>query len=237
LLCDVSTGRLWPLVPEADRLQVFRSIHGVAHPGVQATRRMITARFVWLGMRANVAAWCRDCVACQRAKVTKQHKAPVEPIPISQRRFSHVHIDIVGTLQASEDGFLYLLTMVDQTSRWLEAVPLKDISAVSCVAAFLSCWVARFGVPETLTSDRGSQFALAQCAAFCSSLGVRHVMTTAYHPQAKGLVERTHRQLKDALCVRGATVDWPAHLPWVLLGLLAAPKEVSGVSSAEAIFG
>ncbi len=72
--------------------------------------------------------------------MTKQHKAPVEPIPIPQWRFSHVHIDIVGPLQASEDGFLYLLTMVDRTSRWrLKAVPLKDISAASCVAAFLSC--------------------------------------------------------------------------------------------------
>jgi hypothetical protein len=53
-------------------------------------------------------------------------------------------------------------------------------------------------------------------------------MTTAYHPQANGLVERTHRQLKDALRARQAGVDWPAHLPWVLLGLRAAPKEVSG---------
>jgi hypothetical protein len=62
-------------------------------------------------------------------------------------------------------------------------------------------------------------------------------MTTAYHPQANGLVERAHRQLKDGLRARQAGADWPAHLPWVLLGLHAAPKEISGVSSAEAVFG
>jgi hypothetical protein len=62
-------------------------------------------------------------------------------------------------------------------------------------------------------------------------------MTTAYHPQANGLVERANRQLKDSLPARQAGVDWPAHLPWVLLGLRAAPKEISGVSSAEAVFG
>ncbi len=62
-------------------------------------------------------------------------------------------------------------------------------------------------------------------------------MTTSYKPQANGLVERSHRQLKDALYAGGAGVDWPAHLPWVLLGLRAAPKEVSGISSAEAVFG
>jgi transposase InsO family protein len=237
LSCDCSTGRWRPLVPEADRLLVFKSIHGVAHPGIRATRRMVTARFVWPGMRADIASWCRDCVACQRAKVTKQPRASVEAIPIPLRRFSHVHVDLVGPLPASEDRFLYILTMVDRTTRWLEAVPLKSISATSCVEAFLSSWVARFGVPATLTSDRGTQFASATWASFCSKLGTRHVMTTAYHPQANGLVERTHRQLKDALRAREAGADWPTHLPWVLLGLRTAPKEISGFSSAEAVFG
>jgi transposase InsO family protein len=68
-------------------------------------------------------------------------------------------------------------------------------------------------------------------------MGTRHVMTTAYHPQANGLVERFHRQLKAGLRARGADAEWPLHLPWVLLGLRAAPKEISGLSSAEAVFG
>ncbi len=50
-------------------------------------------------------------------------------------------------------------------------------------------------------------------------------------------MERAHRQLKASLRARQAGAAWPAHLPWVLLGLRAAPKEVSGVSSAEAVFG
>jgi transposase InsO family protein len=170
-------------------------------------------------MKTDIASWCRDCVPCQRAKVTKQPRASVQPIPIPTRRFSHVHVDLVGPLPASEDGYLYILTMVDRTTRWLEAVALKNMSASLCVETFLSTWVARFGVPETLTTDRGTQFSSAAWAVFCSKLGTRHVMTTAYHPQANGLVERTHRQLKDALRARQAGVDWPAHLPWVLLGL------------------
>ncbi len=161
----------WTLEAVGDRLLVFKSVHGVAHPGIRATRRMIAARFVWPGMRADIAAWCRDCVACQRAKVTKQPRASVQPIPIPRRRFSHIHVDLVGPLPASEDGYLYVMTMVDRTTRWLEAVPLKNISASGCVEAFLSSWVARFGVPETLTSDRGTKFASAAWTSFCSKLG------------------------------------------------------------------
>jgi hypothetical protein len=51
------------------------------------------------------------------------------------------------------------------------------------------------------------------------------------------LVERTHRQIKDALRARLAGNRWPEHLPWVLFGLRAAPKEDSAVSSAELVFG
>ena len=50
------------------------------------------------------------------------------------------------------------------------------------------------------------------------------------------MVERAHRQLKDALRAHEAGADWPDHLAWVLLGLRAAPKESSGLSSAQLVF-
>ncbi len=40
-------------------------------------RRMIAARFIWPGMKTDIASWCRDCVPCQRVKVTKQPRASV----------------------------------------------------------------------------------------------------------------------------------------------------------------
>jgi hypothetical protein len=69
------------------------------------------------------------------------------------------------------------------------------------------------------------------------SLGIKHVLTTAYHPQSSGMVERVHRQLKDDLRARGVGPVWHSHLPWVLLGLRAAPKEDSAVSSEELVTG
>ena len=129
----------------------------------------------------------------------------------------------------SADGFLYIFTIIDRTTRWLEAVPLKEMSAATCSQVFFSHWVSRFGVPATVMSDRGTQL--------CKHLGIEHVTATSYHPQANGMVECAHRQLKDALRAREAGADWPEHLAWVLLGLRAAPKESNSISSAQLVFG
>ena len=236
-MCDMSTGHVRPLIPEEDRQAVFLAIHGVAHPGTRATRSLVSAHVVWRGMASDLAAWCRSCQQCQHANMTKQPAAPIQPIPIPQRRFSHVHMDLVGPLPVSSDSFSYIFTMINRTTRWLEAVPLKEMTASMCAAAFMSSWVARFGVPATLTSDRGTQFTSATWQQLCARLGIHHIMTTSYHPQANGMVERVYRQLKDALCAREVGAERPEHLPWVLLGLRDAPKETSGISSAQLVLG
>jgi hypothetical protein len=142
----------------------------------------------------------------------------------------------VGPLPVAADGSTDLLTMVDRTTRWLEAAPLRTMEAVVCADAFIAVWVTRFGVPATVTTDRGRQFSSAVWSTLCQRLNIQHIETTAYHPQSNGMVERTHPQLKDVLRARLAGPRWPEHLPWVFFGLRAAPKEDNGLSSAELVF-
>ena len=69
LLGDSSTGTFRPLVPKDLRRQVFEHLHGAAHPGRRATRRLISSRYVWKGLSSDVTAWATACLGCQRAKV------------------------------------------------------------------------------------------------------------------------------------------------------------------------
>ena len=151
--------------------------------------------------------------------------------------FSYVHVDLVGPWSRSADGHTHLLTVVDRTTRWSEAIPLQSATAQVVADSFVANWVARFGVPATITTDQGAQFTGGTWQCMCKALGTKHVRTTAYHPQSNGMVERFHRQLKAALRARCSGGDWLEHLPWVLLGLRAAPKEEGGVSAAEATYG
>jgi hypothetical protein len=106
-----------------------------------------------------------------------------------------------------------------------------------CARALFAGWVSRFGVPATITSDRGAQFTSPLWAGLCSLLNIQHSPTSAYHPQSKGLVERFHRRLKDAFRSRAAAADWHNHLPRVMLGIRASFREGSEFSPAEAVFG
>ena len=160
----------------------------------------------------------------------------VQQMPIPARRFSHIHLDLVGPLPRSKEGFNHFLMVVDCSSCWLEAFLLESISTESIADTFICGWVAPFDIPDHITSDRGPQFCSALWAQLLQRLGTLHHLTTAYHPQANSMVERSHRQLKDGLRAFTASADWPSHLPLVLLGLRADPKEDSSISSAELLY-
>ena len=236
LLCDVSTGVPRPLVPGSWRRRVYETVHNLSHPGIRTTRKLLTRKFVWNGINKQVSAWARECVQCQLAKVHRHVRAPLGTFTLPSRRFSHVHLDIVGPLPVSQ-GFTHILTVVDRFTRWPEAIPIHDTTTSTCARAFIYNWIARFGVPSHITSDRGAQFTSALWRDMAELFGTQLHHTTAYHPQANGLVERFHRQLKASLRTRLTGPNWADELPWVLLGIRTSPKEDLGASSAELVFG
>ena len=236
LLCDVSTGKQRPVVPQAWRRRVFDAVHGLSHPSVRTTCRLVTSKFVWHGVAKQVKEWAQSCLDCQRAKVQRHTRAPLTPIAVPTRRFDHVHIDLVGPLPPS-GGCTHLLTVVDRFTRWPEAIPLSETSTKACARAFLNHWVARFGIPSDISSDRGVQFTSQLWASIAELYGTKLHRTTAYHPQANGLVERFHRHLKSALRARLNGPNWLDELPWILLGIRTAPKDDLKSSSAELVYG
>ena len=236
ITCDTSTGHPRPYIPKEFRRDVFNAIHSTSHPGIRATQKLITQRFVWPSINKDVRSWTRNCISCQRAKVHRHVVTPLSTFATPDARFNHVHIDIVGPLPPS-CGFTYLLTCIDRFTRWSEAVPIPDITAETVARTFIERWVAIFGVPATVTTDRGSQFESKLFENLSRLLGCSRIRTTAYHPQANGLVERFHRQLKSSLKAQTEPNRWTESLPLILMGIRTSLKTDLACSAAELVFG
>ena len=143
-------------------------------------------------------------------------QSSVPQIPVPGRRFSHIHMDLVGPLPSSR-SFTYLFTIMDRTSHWPKAFPLSSTSAEDCARALVSCWISRFGVPAKITFDRGAQFTSSLQGILCSLLNISRSRTTSFYPQSNSLLERFYHSLNTSLRARLAGPDWFNHLPLFML--------------------
>ncbi|EGT51773.1 hypothetical protein CAEBREN_12621 [Caenorhabditis brenneri] len=108
-------------------------------------------------------------------------------------KWQRVHADYTGPLNGK-----YYLVMVDAYSKWPEVHTTSSISTSSTVKLFQKVF-SQFGVPETLVTDNGPQFASSAFNQFCVEQGITHVRSPPYHPQSNGQAERFVDSLKRAL--------------------------------------
>ena len=235
IVCDISTNRPRPYLPKILRRPIFDITHSVSHPSANSTTRLITTRYIWEGMRKDIKGWVRECQKCQTFKVSTHVESGIQPYEITTNRFAHIHMDIVGPLPPS-DGYKYILTIIDRATRWTEVFPLRTQSADTCLKHVLQ-WISRYGLPESIVTDRGTNFTSDLWHEVINKIGIKLQHVTAYNPEANGIIERFHRTLKTALAASTIEPDWSRKLPWVMLSLHSTPHAALGSAPAEAVFG
>ena len=239
LIVDVSNGPARPYVPFNWRRRVFRVIHELGHPGVERTRQTIADKFVWPSLREDCTRWARECVPCQQAKIHRHTVPPIGEFIVPERRFTHLNMDLVGPLPMS-NGCKWLLTIVDRFTRWPVAIPLPDTPTEEIIDNFALHWVANYGVPASITTDRDSRFTSNLWTQMMQMWGIKSHYTTAYHPAANGLVERFHRRLKEclhALAEDGPPEEWFWRLPNAMLAIRTTIKPDINACPAELVYG
>ena len=129
-------------------------------------------------MRKDIKNFIKSCAKCQKLNYTgAKHKAPIQPMDmdLSLRPFQKIAIDIIGPMAiVSNRGHRFALTIIDMCSRWMEVIPIKVITAETICYALLSVFT-RFGFPETILSDNGSQFRSQMTLAFTKLLEITQI--------------------------------------------------------------
>lgn len=236
IYCEISSSNIRPYIPERFRRQAFDSIHNVSHPGVRLSRKLVAQKYFWPGINKDVGIWAKTCIGCQRSKISRHTNSELGIFQPSER-FDHIHIDIVGPLPMTQEGYRYCITVIDRFTKWPEAFPVQTITAEVVAKVLYEGWICRFGSPKKITSDQGRQFESDLFTSLMKLLGVKKCRTTPYHPQGNGMIERWHRSLKAALMARLSSASWSTELSTVLLGLRAAIRSDSGISAAQLVYG
>ncbi|GFT86667.1 integrase catalytic domain-containing protein [Trichonephila clavipes] len=131
LWCDISTQKIRPYIPQKLRFQIFQLIHGLAHPGIKSTVKLMTEKYVWSDIKKQVREWAKACIRCQKYKVSRHTKSKLGEFEQPDERFSVVHIDLIGKLPPSEGmQFGVPAKLVTDQGRQFEAELFRSIAAI-----------------------------------------------------------------------------------------------------------
>ena len=235
----------WQIIlPGKLREEVLAEIHSGplgGHLGVKKTLAKVKARFYWPGLTADVRSHLRKCNSCERRKSPpKKRRAPLQQyrvgIPVER-----VAIDLLGPLPRSGQGNQYVMVVGDYQTKWMEAFALPDAKAATVAKKLVEEFVCRYGVPQELHSDQGTNFESELFAEMCKLLGIKKTRTTAYNPKSDGLVERFNRTLMNiiAILVEEDTCgrDWDELLPYATSAYRSTPQESTGESPNMLMLG
>ena len=179
-------------------LQIAHEIPAAGHLGVAKTQSRLLRHFFWPSISRDTKSFCRSCDVCQRlGKGKKPVPAPLQSMPLVSEPFAQVAIDIIGPLPVcQESGNSFILTIL--CTDYPEAIPLKQHTAAD-VAQALGTVFSRFGFPQQILSDQGSDFTSELMQVFLNEFSVHHIRTSPYHPQSNGACERFNGTLKTMI--------------------------------------
>ncbi|KAL0159211.1 hypothetical protein M9458_042936, partial [Cirrhinus mrigala] len=186
-------------VPAELRTRILSDVHATpssGHPGIEATIDLLHNRFWWPSLRSDTVNHVKNCVVCNTTKASRQLPAGLlQPLPVPKRPWSHIAVDFITDLPPSQ-GHTTILSVIDRFSKGCRLIPLPKLPTALETAEALCNTVFRFyGLPEDIVSDRGPQFTSRLWSSFFRLLGVNVSLTSGYHPEANGQVERLNQEL------------------------------------------
>ena len=167
------------------------------HFSLEETYRRIKIRYYWPQMYDDARKYVRSCDECQR-RGKNQRTEPLHPIKVGQP-FDRLGMDIVGPLPKTSRGNMYIVVATEYLTKWPEARAIPNAKASSVISFFYEDIICRHGCPKEILTDRGTHFVNELLNSLCDRFGVKHRLSTAYHPQTNGLVERFNKTLCEVL--------------------------------------
>jgi transposase InsO family protein len=237
---DFEHARL--IVPKELVQQVIKAHHDnvyAGNQGVKRTRDLVKLNYFWPSMNRDVEIYIKQCESCTKFKAGRQLTAPLGELPETCAPFELVSIDICCPYPETKKGNPYLLTFIDHFSGYPEAIPIPKQDAPTVARALVTEIFSRLGCPQTLSSDRGTNFMSGLFQEICKLLNVKRINSTAFNPQMQGKVEKFHLGLNQTMShyVNKYGSDWDEFVNYALMAHRAIPHSITRYSPFYLLHG
>ena len=226
------------VISKGRRQGLIRALHDQrGHFAVDSVVEALTRFGYWDTMSNDVKDYIRECEGCQyfkpREEVEELH--PVAPLEI----FKLWSLDFVGPLPSTADGNEYLLVAIDHFSRFPIAKPVPNQSGSAVCKFLMEEIVCNFGPPCAILTDQGTPFVNNQVRNFLGGCNIEHRVSTAYHPESNGLVERYNGVIESSLkkYTLGDERRWDLYVPLVLYSIRVRVQSSVGYSPYFIVYG
>lgn len=225
--------------PKACRREIIAACHSTApfhHPGIKKTKHNIQRTFNWPNLHKDVIEYIQACLYCRRARSGRERLQGLQkthPIPTA---FHTIYMDF---WQVNYNHNKHkLLTLIDQLTKWAECIPVPDATAQTVANIVIHQWIYRFGAPSIIVSDRDKAFTSELFKYITSTFGVKHIVSTPYHPEGNATVESFHRTLSTGLRFFNSSIT-PFHeaLSNILFGYRSTIHSTTGHSPSFMLYG
>ncbi|KZS08243.1 Uncharacterized protein APZ42_027839 [Daphnia magna] len=188
LLADIRGRIVTPvrLVP-----QILKENHDhilAGHLGAEKTLAGLQRQYTWPCMRTAVIEYVKSCLMCIKRKAVGGSKAPLHSLPLVERVWERIAMDIVGPIQESAKEYRYILVISDYASRFVFTVPMRNQTAQTIAKVSVNKIFTKYGSPEIVLTDQGTNFLSSLIQEVCKLFKVKQIRTTAYHPANRWIV-------------------------------------------------
>jgi len=198
----------WRIYVPADALlrnkviSVFHDNPESGHFGALRSAELVSRDFYWPVLDAAIRKFIAGCEVCHRIKAPRHaHHGINMPLPPPLHTWEGITMDFVtDLLKSTNSGFTGIAVIVDRLTTMAIYLPCrKDIDSRELDRMFFEHMICRDGVPDNIITDRGTQFTSQFWTRVCSHLSINYRLSTAFHPQTDGQMERQNHTMEQYL--------------------------------------
>jgi len=211
----------------------------LGHPGVSKTVELLQREYATPRLRTHVEKYIKEYIQCQQNKSARHAKyGQIQFAPVLDTPWKDVTMDFVIKLPKSKDLvtgdiFNLIMVIVDKLTKYAILIPYKETyKAYQLGFILLDKLIRDHGIPESITSDRDRLFTSHYWKTLIAAIGTKLRMSTAYHLETDGQIERTNQTMEVYLryYVSYKQNNWVLLLPMAQLALNDKRSDITGLS-------